>query len=64
VASTEIVLVSGQRYEVEGDPKTVEATIIAAARGSIMALAWLTESTTGKPIALNPDHVLALREAA
>ena len=61
MATTEILLVTGDRYEVDGDLDTVEATIVGAARGSIMALAGLTEATDGEPLAINPDHVVALR---
>jgi hypothetical protein len=61
--TTEIIVVSGDRFEVEGDPRAVEETIIGAARGSIMALAWFTESVGAEPLAVNPEHVVALRAA-
>lgn len=61
MATTEILLVTGDRFEVAGDPATVEATIVGAARGSIMALAGLTEASDDSPISVNPDHVVALR---
>ena len=54
-------MINGDRYEVDGGPSDVEALIVGAARGSIMALAWLTEATSGRQIAVNPDHVVALR---
>jgi hypothetical protein len=63
VATTEVLLLTGDRYEVEGAPDVVESTIIGAARGSIMALAWLTEATTGDKLAVNPEHVVVLRPA-
>jgi hypothetical protein len=63
MATTEVVMITGDRYEVEGEPGTVEATIIGAARGSIMALAWLTDTTSGQPLAVNPEHVVSLRAA-
>lgn len=63
-AVTEIFLVGGERLSVLGDPKDVEATIIAAARGSIMQLAWVAEVVTGESIAINPEHVMMLRGAA
>jgi hypothetical protein len=37
--------------------------ILDAARGSIMQLAWLTEAHTGVDLAVNPQHVVALRPA-
>lgn len=63
-AITEIFLLGGDRLRVHGHAKDVEATIIAAARGSIMQLAWVTDDATGDSIAINPEHVLMLREAA
>jgi hypothetical protein len=61
VATTEILIVTGDRYEVDGELDTVEATIVGAARGSIMALARLTDATDGTSLAINPDHVVVLR---
>jgi len=63
MATTEVVMITGDRYEVDGEPDTIESTIIGAARGSIMALAWLTETTSGRPLAVNPDHVVSIRAA-
>ena len=59
MAVTIITLVTGERYEVEGSPESV-----GASRGSIMQLAWLSEAGTGRPIAVNPLHVVALQAAA
>ncbi len=58
---TEITLVGGQRLRVEGESQRIEALILAAARGSLMELAWMTECETGERIGLNPEHVLMLR---
>ncbi|HEY5428712.1 MAG TPA: hypothetical protein VIK04_06300 [Solirubrobacteraceae bacterium] len=58
---TEITLIGGERLRVIGDPKAVESAILAAARGSIMELAWVTEVNTGDRIGINPEHVLMLR---
>jgi hypothetical protein len=60
-AKTEITVIGGDRYCVEGEAKSVSRVIIDAARGSIMELAWLVEAETGDPIALNPEHVILLR---
>jgi hypothetical protein len=62
-SSTEVVLVTGDRYRVDGDVKSVERTILDAARGSIMQLAWLTESGTRDDLAVNPGHVVLIRAA-
>ena len=58
---TEITLLGGDRLRVAGDTKEVETVILAAARGSLMQLAWVTEDQTGQQIGINPDHVLLLR---
>jgi hypothetical protein len=60
---TEILLVTGERYRVEGDVRHVERKILDAARGSLMQLAWVTEADTGLDVAVNPEHVVALRAA-
>jgi hypothetical protein len=60
-STTEITLVTGDRYRVEGDVKHVERIMIDAARGSIMELAWFVEAETGEDLAVNPDHVVTLR---
>lgn len=58
---TEITLLGGDRLRVEGDADQVETLILAAARGSIMELAWMTEFETRERIGLNPEHILMLR---
>jgi hypothetical protein len=60
-STTEIILVTGDRYRVEGDVKAVERMILDAARGSLMQLAWFTDSETRDDVAINPDHVVVLR---
>ena len=63
VATTTTVVVPGERYRIEGSPEEVEAAIIAASRGSIMQLSWFTEAGTGRAIAINPAHVVAIEPA-
>jgi hypothetical protein len=63
VATSEITLSTGDRREVEGTPNEVEAMIVGASRGAIMQLAWLTDALSGERIAINPDHLVALRAA-
>ena len=58
---TEIAVITGERYRIEGDPTDVEQIILDAARGSIMQLAWLVEAETGADLVVNPDHVVTLR---
>ena len=62
-STTEIIVVTGDRYRVDGDVKRVERIILDAARGSIMQLAWLTESGTRDDLAINPGHVVLIRAA-
>ena len=62
--TTQITVLTGDRYHVEGDAKHVERIILDAARGSIMQLAWLTDAETGEDLAINPKHVVMLRTAS
>ena len=61
MARTEITLVTGARFEVDGTPEEVEAEIVAAARGSMMQLAWFTDSAGGGSLGVNPAHLVLLR---
>ncbi len=58
---TEITLLTGERYRVEGEAKDVERVILDAARGSIMQFAWLTDAQAGEALAINPECVAMLR---
>jgi hypothetical protein len=57
---TAVTVVTGHRYELRGSPESVEAAIVGASRGSIMQLAWFTEAASGRSIAINPNHVVAI----
>jgi hypothetical protein len=59
--TTEVTVIGGARYQVDGDPKDVEQAILDAARGSLMQLAWLIESDTGARLGINPECVVMLR---
>jgi hypothetical protein len=61
VPATELTLVTGERCAVGGALADVEKAIVAAARGSIMQFAWLEEADSGRPLAINPAHVVTLR---
>ena len=63
VGTTELTLVGGDRHRVEGNARDVERTILDAARGSIMELAWLIEADTGQELGVNPEYVVLLRAA-
>jgi hypothetical protein len=62
-STTEITIVTGDRYHVEGDAKGVERVILDAARGSIMQFAWLVDAETGEELAVNPGGVVMVRAA-
>jgi len=64
MATTEITVITGERYRVEGSTKEAEERIVAASRGSIMELVWFKETPSGQPLAINPEHVVALRPGA
>jgi hypothetical protein len=57
---SEILVVGGQRFRVQGAPDEVENKIVDAARGSILELVSLAEAESGELIALNPAHVVAV----
>jgi hypothetical protein len=59
--TTEITVVGGDHYRVEGDAKDVERMILDAARGSLMEFAWLVEADTGARLGVNPECVVVLR---
>jgi len=59
--TTEITVLGGSRYRVEGDARDVERLILDAARGSIMEFAWLVEAETGERLGINPESVVTLR---
>jgi hypothetical protein len=63
VALTLVTMTTGERYEVDGSAESTEAAIVGASRGSIMQFAWLKEAGTGRSIAINPLHVVALETA-
>ena len=54
-------MVNGEHWAIRGEPVDVEKAIIAAARGSIMQLAWLEEAEGGGALGVNPAHVVSLR---
>lgn len=62
-AITELLLSTGERVEVEGQLDQVEQQLVSAARGAMMELARFVAATSGAAVAINPAHVVALREA-
>jgi len=62
-STTQLTLVTGERYRVQGDVKDIERIIVDAARGSIMQLAWLIDVETGDELAVNPEYLVTLKAA-
>lgn len=59
--TTDITVLGGACYRVEGATRDVERLILNAARGSIMEFAWLVEAETGERLGINPECVVSLR---
>lgn len=57
---SDILVVGGQRFCIQGGPDEVEAKVLEAARGSILELVRLTEAESGRTVALNPAHIVAV----
>ena len=58
---TEIRLLSGDVFTVEGTTDEVERALSDAARSGQSRLAWLRECGKGDSIGINPAHVIAVR---
>jgi hypothetical protein len=58
---TEIRLVNGDAFTVEGGLDQVEKELSDAARSGHARLAWFKEDGTGSSVGLNPAHVAAVR---
>ena len=61
VPCTEIRLLSGDVFTVEGNTDDVERALSDAARSGQSRLAWLRDCDKGHPIGINPTHVITLR---
>jgi hypothetical protein len=61
VPCTEIRLLSGDVFTVEGNTDEVERALSDAARSGRSRLAWLSECDKGHPIGINATHVIAVR---
>jgi hypothetical protein len=63
MATTRVLLSTGDQLEVEGAIDEVIKELENAARSSSGTLARLTLSETGEPLAINGAHVVAIRVA-
>jgi hypothetical protein len=61
VATTKLLLVTGDQLEVEASLDEVVKELENAQRSSAGTLARLTQAETGEPVAVNASHVVAVR---
>lgn len=61
MSNAKIGTIDGGVIAVEGSLDEVEKKLSDAARSGRSRFAWLTDERTGKPIGVNPDHVVSLR---
>lgn len=62
--ATELILITGDHYEIDGSAEEVERQLLDASRGSLLELVWLSESETGRALGVNPAHIVAIRAVA
>jgi hypothetical protein len=62
LASTNLLLTTGEQLPVRGTLEDVQKRLQDAVRSSPGSLALLTEATTGEQIGVNPAHVVTLRQ--
>ena len=61
MASTLLLLATGEQLEVDGPMSDVEKALENAARSGAGTLASLTETATRKPVGVYPAHVVTVR---
>jgi hypothetical protein len=61
--ATRLLLITGERIEVEGQIEDVGKRLQDAARSSAGTLAWLREVRTDEAVGVNPAHVVTLTPA-
>jgi hypothetical protein len=59
--TTKLLLITGDRLEVEGAVEDVERLLSDAARSTSGALAWLKEATSDEAVGVNPEQVVTIR---
>jgi hypothetical protein len=64
VPTTDLILVTGERIEVEGSLEDVAKTLENAARNTAGTLAWLTAADSGQTVGVNAAHLVILQPAA
>ncbi len=61
MASTLLLLVTGEQLEVDGQIDTVEKALENAARSGAGTLAMFAETASEKPVGVYPAHVVTVR---
>jgi len=61
LATTRLLLATGERLEIEGSSRDIDKSLQNAARSSPGTLAWMHDKGTDEEIAVNPAHVVTLR---
>jgi hypothetical protein len=61
MATTRLLLVTGELLEVDGPIEDVAKAVENASRSGVGTLASLTESATQKPVGVYPAHVVTVR---
>jgi hypothetical protein len=61
MATTKLLLTTGEQLEVDASLDEVVKALENAARSSAGTLARLTEAETGEPVAVNAQRVVAVR---
>jgi hypothetical protein len=60
MATSTLLLSTGDRIVVEGSPQEVAKELENASRSSTGTLAWLTDSVTGEPLAVSATQVVTI----
>jgi hypothetical protein len=62
VATTKLLLATGEALEVNGALDDVAKALENATRSSAGTLAWLDEQPNGERLGVNPAHVVSIRQ--
>ena len=61
MATTTLLLTTGEALEIDGELEQVSKALENAARSSAGTLAWLVEAPAGERFGVNPSHVVWVR---
>jgi hypothetical protein len=63
MATTRVLLVTGEQLEIQGDSTQISRLLQDAARSSNGTLAWMTDTGTAEQVGVNPAQVVTVRPA-